>query len=147
MVPRLVPFALGFSWVRRAAFRLLSQTRINYRESPLSEGRTGEVAAGERLPWVKDVDNFQPLESLEWQVHVYGRAGEPLRGLAAARGLRLVEFPWGEGAEAAGLAEDALYLVRPDGHVGLASPAQDVAALGRYLERFKLRIHGAEGHG
>ena len=147
LVPHLVPFALGFSRVRKAAFRILSQTRINYRESLLSEGSAGEVAAGERLPWVESVDNFKPLESLEWQVHAYGRAGEQLRALAAVKGLALVEFPWGEGAEEAGLAEDALYLVRPDGYVALASPEQDVAALERYLDRFKIRMNGPEDQG
>jgi len=138
LVPHLVPFALGFSRVRKAAFRVLSQTRINYRESPLSQGSAGEVSAGERLPWVESLDNFEPLASLDWQVHVYGTAGEPLRRLAAARLPRLVEFPWGEGPKAAGLAENALYLLRPDGYVAFAAPEQDVAGLGRYMDTFKI---------
>jgi hypothetical protein len=147
LVPHLVPFALGFSRVRKAAFRVISQTRINYRESPLSEGSAGEVSAGERLPWVEDVDNFKPLESLEWQIHVYGRARERLRARAAARALELAEFPWGEGAEAAGLAEDALYLVRPDGYVALACAEQEVAALGQYLDKFKIKVNVTKDNG
>ncbi|HTE19860.1 MAG TPA: FAD-dependent monooxygenase [Armatimonadota bacterium] len=141
LVPHLVPFALGLSWVRKAAFRVLSQTRINYRESPLSEGHAGEVSGGERLPWVEGMDNFAPLESLEWQVHVYGTTDAPLQEFAASQGLRLVEHPGGGRTEEAGLAEDALYLVRPDGYVGLACPEQNLAVLRRYLERFRIRLN------
>ena len=72
--PYILPLALRFSAVRRAQFRLVSQTRIAYRESPLSDGAAGEVHAGDRLPWVEGTDNFAPLKSLDWQVHVYGTA-------------------------------------------------------------------------
>src|SRR5260370_27844637 len=46
LFPLLLPFVLGFSAARRLQFRLVSQTRINYRGSPLSEGTTGRVAGG-----------------------------------------------------------------------------------------------------
>ena len=56
-------------------FRTVSQIRVNYRHSPLSEGAAGAVRGGDRLPWVAagpSEDNFAPLTSLDWQVHVYG---------------------------------------------------------------------------
>ena len=59
--PCVLPLALRFAAVRRAQFRLVSQTRIAYRESPLSDGSAGEVHAGDRLPWVEGTDNFAPL--------------------------------------------------------------------------------------
>src|SRR5262249_21382634 len=72
--PLILPFALRFAAVRRAQFRLVSQTRIAYRSSPLSDGSAGAVHAGDRLPWVEGIDNFAPLTSLDWQLHVYGQA-------------------------------------------------------------------------
>jgi 2-polyprenyl-6-methoxyphenol hydroxylase-like FAD-dependent oxidoreductase len=48
--PFILPLALRFAVVRRAQFRLVSQVRIAYRESPLSDGSAGEVHAGDRLP-------------------------------------------------------------------------------------------------
>ena len=60
-VPFILPLALQFAAARRAQFRLVSQVRIAYRESPLSEGTAGAVHAGDRLPWVEGVDNFKPL--------------------------------------------------------------------------------------
>ena len=83
--PFVLPLALRFAAVRRAQFRLVSQTRIAYRASPLSDGSAGEVHAGDRLPWVEGADNFAPLASLDWQVHVYGTAAAGLREFAAAR--------------------------------------------------------------
>ena len=79
VVPRLLPMLARFTAVRRYMFRTVSQTAINYRATPLSQGAAGNVQAGDRLPWVPPTgaaaesgDNFTPLESLDWQVHVYG---------------------------------------------------------------------------
>ena len=84
-LPFILPLALRFAAARRAQFRLVSQVRIAYRESPLSDGSAGEVHAGDRLPWVEGADNFAPLASLDWQVHVYGTAPAALREFAAER--------------------------------------------------------------
>lgn len=134
--PYLLPFGLQFAAVRRAQFRLLSQTRIAYGQSPLSDGSTGAVRAGDRLPWVEAADNYRALSSLDWQIHVYGTASAGLRDFAVGARLPLHEWPWTEDAQRAGLARDALYLVRPDGHIGFARKEQDVEALRHYLSRF-----------
>jgi hypothetical protein len=141
LIPHLVPFLLGFQTLRREQFRLVSQTRIHYRESALSEGSAGDVHGGDRLPWVAGAGggNFAPLASLDWQVHVYGEARPELREAAGRIGLRLHAFAWDSAAEEAGLAADAMYLVRPDGHVALADAEQDPGALDRFLARFHLR--------
>jgi 2-polyprenyl-6-methoxyphenol hydroxylase-like FAD-dependent oxidoreductase len=133
--PYLLPVALRFAAVRRAQFRLVSQTRITYRTSPLSHGGAGRVHAGDRLPWVEGIDNFAPLTSRDWQLHVYGRATADLRRFATNVNLPVHEWPWTVAARHAGLAEDALYLVRPDGHIGFARRTQGVAALREYLGR------------
>jgi 2-polyprenyl-6-methoxyphenol hydroxylase-like FAD-dependent oxidoreductase len=140
LFPHLLPLLLGFSAVRRAQFRLVSQTRINYRQSPLSEGSTGVVDGGDRLPWMEASDggNFEPLKSLDWQVHIYGNASSDLRHFATECGLAMHEFPWSEAAHQAGFERNSLYLVRPDGHVALAEMKQDVEKLRSYLSRFKI---------
>ena len=141
LLPHLAPFALGFSGARTAAFRLVSQTRIAYHESALSEGAAGEVHGGDRLPWVPigdGADNFAPLQSVDWQVHVYGEAGTALREAAREANLALHQFDWSGQAGNAGLKRDALYLVRPDGYVALADAGQDASTLQAYLARFKL---------
>jgi 2-polyprenyl-6-methoxyphenol hydroxylase-like FAD-dependent oxidoreductase len=135
IAPRVIGAAFRLPSIRRFAFRTVSQTAINYCHSELSEGRAGSIHGGDRLPWIgSDSDNFTPLQSLEWQIHVYGSATQPLSECCASRGLRLQVFPWSEGAERAGLARDAMYLVRPDGHIALADPLQNPARLTRYLD-------------
>ena len=135
LVPSLAPKAFGFKAVRRAFFRGASQIRISYRGSPLSSGLAGNVQAGDRLPYVRDEagDNFSPLASLAWQVHVYGDIDPALETFAATRGLALHVFPWQAAMEKAGLRMGAIYLVRPDGHVAFASPMQDIEALAIYI--------------
>ena len=103
-------------------FRTVSQTAVNYRESSLSEGRAGKVHGGDRLPWVKleTSDNFAPLTSLDWQVHVYGEATAELETACQDRKLPLHVFPWNAAVRRSGLRRNAVYLVRPDGYVALA---------------------------
>lgn len=134
--PIVLPFALGFSAVRRAQFRLVSQTRIAYRQSPLSEGVVGDLHAGDRLPWVEDLDNFAPLSSLDWQFHVYGDVNAELRELVISTGIPLHEWRWTNPAKHAGLKEGALYLVRPDGYIGFVHEQLDAATLRDYLLRY-----------
>ncbi len=136
LLPWILSGVVRFPRFRRFAFRTVSQIGIRYRESPLSEGAAGSVRGGDRLPWVvlgPDEDNFAPLTSLAWQVHVYG---EPRPGVAdACAGLRLPihTFAWTPAMQKAGLARGATYLVRPDGYVALADPDGDPARLARYF--------------
>jgi hypothetical protein len=96
------------------------------------------------LPWVKtdsdeSKDNFAPLRSLDWQVHVYGEAASDVRALCGDRKLPLHVFAWRAEMKRAGLEANALYLVRPDGYVALADPAAGAAALAAYLDQRGLR--------
>ena len=141
VAPRVISTLFRLPAVRRFLFRTVSQTAIEYRESGLSEGRAGRIRGGDRLPWVESApDNFTPLKSLEWQVHVYGSAGGGLAARCASRGLPLHVFPWSRNAARAGLARDATYLVRPDGHVGLADVLHGPERLERYLDDRDLRF-------
>jgi hypothetical protein len=85
-------------------------------------------------------DNFAPLTSLEWQVHVYGRVMPELRASCAERHLTLHEFGWQKAMERAGLHRDALYLVRPDGYVAFATADQSAATLCMYLNAHGIRL-------
>ena len=122
--------------MRRLLFRTVSQTQVNYRGGSLSAGAAGGVRGGDRLPWVKlasGEDNFAPLTSLAWQVHVYGEARGVLADACAELRLPLHVFAWQETMRTAGLAKDALYLVRPDGYVALAEPSADPEQLRQYF--------------
>ncbi|MBP7242984.1 FAD-dependent monooxygenase [Amaricoccus sp.] len=134
-IPAVVGVGARFGATRRAAFGRVSQIRIAYRDSPLSVGAVGAVRGGDRLPWVADGagDNFAPLDSLDWQAHVYGEVHPDLGAEAARLGLPVHRFAWSAATEKAGLRRDAVYVVRPDGHVGLAAADQGAAGLAAYF--------------
>jgi len=124
-------------------FNTVSQININYRGSMLSEGEAGRVHGGDRLPWVplaQGGDNFEPLTSMGWQVHVYGEAGSTLQQVCSARALPLHVFPGEANAKTAGLDSNAAYLIRPDGYVALATPTADAPQqLPSYLDARGIR--------
>jgi 2-polyprenyl-6-methoxyphenol hydroxylase-like FAD-dependent oxidoreductase len=142
VVPALVPILFSFRATRRFMFRTVSQTVVNYRGSALSEGRAGSVHGGDRLPWVAapdGTDNFSPLASLDWQIHVYGDADAAIRNLCESQRLSLHVFPWSPEAARKGLRRKAVYLVRPDGYVGLAVEEGDFGAVASYLDAHAIR--------
>ena len=140
LAPHIIPLAFHFDSAREGFFKLASQVKIRYRDSALSEGRAGDVQGGDRLPWLASTtpDNFAPLRSNDWQLHVYGELAPDLASAAAALSLPVHVFTWGEDAKAAGFHRDAFYLIRPDGYVGLALPRQDPEPLGAYAARHGL---------
>jgi hypothetical protein len=70
---------------------------------------------------------------MNWQVHVYGACGAELRDWCAAHDISLHVFEWRAEHEAAGLARDATYLLRPDTYVALAGTAVTSDTLARYF--------------
>jgi 2-polyprenyl-6-methoxyphenol hydroxylase-like FAD-dependent oxidoreductase len=140
VVPALIPALFALKAVRRFMFRTVSQTVVNYRGSSLGQGRAGTVYGGDRLPWVKagrsgrDADNFAPLGSLDWQVHVYGEANRQIAAACEARNVPLHVFPWRAETGQAGLRRNAVYVVRPDGYVALADADGSAAAIESYLD-------------
>ena len=141
LVPLIIPPLFELAAVRRLMFRTISQTAVHYRGSSLSRGRAGTIRGGDRLPWVPPgseggEDNFAPLTSLEWQVHVYGAVAPELIALCGARGLPLHVFSWRPTMARAGLTRNAAYLVRPDGYVALAEPEASAAKLKAYLDEW-----------
>jgi len=134
VVPILFPKAISFEAVREYIFRAVSQITLNYRSGPLSVGAAGQVQGGDRLPWVpiNGKDNFEPLAAMTWQVHVYGVASAELAAWCARHDVPLHVFDWRSGYEAAGLARDAIYLLRPDTYVALADRSGAPDALNRY---------------
>ena len=141
--PALAPSLLRLPALRRFAFRTVSQIAVNYRDSALNRGAAGKLHGGDRLPWVKvgqgDEHNFAALTSMDWQIHVYGEPTPGLRTLADGRKIPLHVFPWGAGMRQAGLRRNAVYLIRPDGYIGLIDSAGSATAIGTYLSEKNLR--------
>jgi hypothetical protein len=105
------------------------------------------VQGGDRLPWVKAGsneagDNFTPLTSLDWQVHVYGDVPRGIQAMCDDRKLPLHVFPWQPEISRTGLLRNAVYLLRPDGYVALADSGGSAEAVTTYLDARKLSSTG-----
>jgi len=150
LVPLLAPVLFRLPPLRRFLFRTASQIGVHYRNSPLSEGAAGAVRGGDRLPWIVIApghDNFAPLASLAWQVHVYGELRPGVAEVCAELRLPLHLFVWQPRMRQAGLRSAALYLVRPDGYVALADPHADPERLRHYISSLSSGVkHGDAAH-
>jgi 2-polyprenyl-6-methoxyphenol hydroxylase-like FAD-dependent oxidoreductase len=128
VAPRFIPVVFSTNAGQRFMFRTISQTAVNYRGCDLSTGAAGKLKGGDRLPWVRlgaasdeFRDNFEPLRSVSWQMHVYGEASEEVTRYCGERKFKLRVFAWRPAMARAGFARNAIYLVRPDGYIASAS--------------------------
>ena len=143
IAPRLLPALLSSQRVRPFLFRTVSQIGVNYRTSNLSQGRTGKLHAGDRLPWLQfpndpkspGPDNFAPLSSLAWQVHIYSTWTCPDIGrLSRQRKFAFHVFLWRPDLAHSGIVENAVYLIRPDGYIAFADAGAKARTLAAYLD-------------
>jgi 2-polyprenyl-6-methoxyphenol hydroxylase-like FAD-dependent oxidoreductase len=141
ITPIVLPVVARFDAAREFLFRTVSQITLNYRGGPLSQGSAGHVHGGDRLPWAVagDEDNFASLTSMDWQVHVYGRALQELVDGCKSLGVPLHVFDWQPEYAEAGLIQNVVYLLRPDTYVALVDPTGTWETLDRYFASRKLR--------
>jgi hypothetical protein len=83
--------------------------------------------------------NFAALAAFDWQVHVYGAPSPEVARLCAQREIALHAFDWRPEMQKAGLARNAVYLVRPDGYVALADASASAGTVESYLDTRGLR--------
>jgi 2-polyprenyl-6-methoxyphenol hydroxylase-like FAD-dependent oxidoreductase len=129
LVPLILPRLFNRAAVRRAAFRLVSQTRIHYRKSTLSVGAVDRLHGGDRLPWLKLQDNFASLTTLDWQLHCYG----PIPAWSSRINLPIHQF-----IPAGPIPRDILCLIRPDGYIGWIGRTSDRQSLSAYTSQWNL---------
>jgi 2-polyprenyl-6-methoxyphenol hydroxylase-like FAD-dependent oxidoreductase len=149
MLARIVACAMRIGRIRKLVFRTISQIGIRYRGSPLSETLAGlpddAPRAGDRFPWLRlkfspdapAEDLFARLDDTRFNLIVIGQPS--LSAGAFERSGRLVthrvpDDPANDKELArARIPKPSFYLLRPDGHIGLAGTRFDAALLMRYL--------------
>jgi len=149
ILARIAALAMTFARPRQIAFRTLSQTGIAYHASPLSKTLPGVAdgapRAGDRFPWAQlkfqangpVEDLFGKLDDTHFNLLVIGQPA-PAGGAPSANDLVRVHAIPADSANdrelaRVGISGMAYYLLRPDGHVGLAGMRLDVAEVTRYL--------------
>lgn len=151
-------FARGF---RFAIANVLHDDRANdmdhrYRESPLSQtlGVVPENGpqAGDRFPWLclkfhpegPREDLFQRLDDTRFNLLLIGQPAGSLGSLQFGDMLQMHEVPSDTDNDsalaAASIGSPSYYLLRPDGHIGLAGTIFREADLRQWLVRSRLRL-------
>lgn len=138
MLPHLAPVLSHFNGFRKTLFQTLSQTRIKYRDSTISEGHVGDLHGGDRMPWTGD--NFGHAATLNWHVQVFGEASADFEREAGRAGIPVLGFPYSALAKSNGVKAHVAYLVRPDSHIALVMEHQDPDVLLGFLQRHGLTL-------
>jgi 2-polyprenyl-6-methoxyphenol hydroxylase-like FAD-dependent oxidoreductase len=145
VVARLVAFAMSFARVRKLAFQTISQIGISYPGSPLSRtlGRLPKDApqAGEPFPWLRvklradgpAEDLFRKLDDTRYNLVAVGQAAPARLGDFVSAWAIPDDAHNARELERARIPAPAFYVVRPDGHIGLAGTRIDPPAIARYL--------------
>jgi 2-polyprenyl-6-methoxyphenol hydroxylase-like FAD-dependent oxidoreductase len=159
VLARMAAFGMRREWIQRAAFRVVSQTGIHYRDGPLSQSPQQwpkhAPRAGDRFPWLKlkferggaTEDLFQRLDDTRFNLIVTGQPSPSVEALGLGDKLH-VHVIADDPVNAAELAraeipKSSFYLLRPDGHVGLCGARFEAAAVTDYLsECLHIRIGG-----
>ena len=140
--------------IQKLAFRTVSQIGIQYRDGPLAETLDGlprtAPRAGDRFPWLRLTlvpngpveDLFKKLDDTRFNLIMIG---QPLpEGVARLDPvLAMYAIPNDDANDRelkrAHIPQPSFYLLRPDGHVGLAGVRYDAsAAIGYVSERLHI---------
>ena len=160
LLARIAAFAMSRARIQSLAFRVVSQTGIHYRQSPLSQSLDGlprgAPRAGDRFPWLKlkfradgaVADLFEKLDDTRLTLIVVGQPSPSEEALGLGDLLRIhaiaADPANDEELARAQIPRPSFYLLRPDGHVGLCGVRLEAAAIARYVfERLGLGARSA----
>jgi 2-polyprenyl-6-methoxyphenol hydroxylase-like FAD-dependent oxidoreductase len=156
LMARMAAVAMRHEPIRRLLFRTISQIGIRYRGSPLSRTLAGlpqeAPQAGDRFPWLQlklredgpVEDLFAALDDLRFNLLLIGQPDDEVVVRELGNLARIQRIPAsGNASELARghIPMQSFYLLRPDGHVGLAGTRLELAAVARYLAENHIR-HG-----
>ena len=154
VLAKLAAFAMTRDRIRTFAFRTISQIGIRYPDSSLSETlpELPDTAprGGDRFPWLRlklqpngPTENlFANLDDTRFNLIVIGQPSAMIDVPELGDLLRMLAVPSDPANDAelarAKIPQPSFYLLRPDGHVGVAGTRLDAAAVTRYVSE---RLH------
>ena len=141
IIPYIFPTLLHLDILKKKLYKTISQTAIHYKHSDVSTGNYGNIAGGDCLPWIHidSIDNFEPLKSRTWQIHIYGKLTQELKQFAYDSQLPIYHIPWVTQMSQKDIQRDAVFLVRPDGYISVATNSYDVEPLKQMIEKYHIK--------
>lgn len=155
ILAKTAAFAMTFERAKQLAFRTISQTGIHYQHSPLSQtlGNLPPNApkAGDRFPWFRlklqtngpIEDIFQKMDDINFHLIVIGQSvPEDISQLDSLVITHVIPEDAHNTQELmrVGVSGPVHYLVRPDGHVGLAGSFYEIGLIKEYLSCIEVQF-------
>jgi 2-polyprenyl-6-methoxyphenol hydroxylase-like FAD-dependent oxidoreductase len=154
--PNVAAIVMRLKAVRKKAFPTLSQIGISYPQSPLSRTLPGvpehAPRAGDRFPWLhlqfeaggRSEDLFQKLDDTRFNLLVIGQPAPPAESFGLGDLLQVHSIPSSaensKALAAVSISGPAYYLLRPDGHVGLAGSRLEASEVKSWIAAAHLRM-------
>ena len=153
VMANIAAMAMRRERAQRFFFRAISQIGIRYPNSPLSLNQAGLPAkapqGGDRFPWMqlklrKDgsiEDLFETLDDTRFNLILFGQPAPAALGNGPLMAVHVVpSTPENDQVLAhAKIPSPSFFLLRPDGHIGLAGTLLDPAFVSRYLANCHIR--------
>lgn len=149
IIARVAALVMRFNAARQLAFRTISQIGIRYRASRLSDTAAElprrSPQPGDRFPWMRvkfsanteAQDLFEKLDDTRFNLIVFGQPAPSRELFPFSDLLQIHEIPAGPANSRqlarAGVPTRSFYLLRPDGHIGLAGAEPDSKRIERYF--------------
>lgn len=145
IMPAVMPALLKIKKFRRMFFLLVSQTKINYVHSSLSQGRAGKIKAGMRFPYLKlsivneiiSVYTFiknnmsSPFLLLCYNIQTESIAQDYIKTVSIEKNN------YNDAAlQKAGFPSSFICMLRPDNYIGYISASLNMNELNKYLHSF-----------
>jgi hypothetical protein len=154
VVANILALGMRAEAIRLLAFRTISQIGIAYPDSPLSETLPGLPGAaphaGDRFPWLRLAmsssgpaeDLYSQLDDTRFTLLLIGQSAPSAGVVGLGDRLQILEVSRDSANDRelsrAHIPRAAFYLLRPDGHVGLAGTRLETASVSRYVSE---RLH------
>lgn len=125
VLPAIFPQLMKIKVIGVRMFKTVSQLIVHYEDKNLNHGNNGILKAGERFPIIHN----KP----EWHMRLGHDIDKTLYDFCKNK---IPVYPlWQMGN---GIENDRMYLIRPDGYIGLTAGKNDIGALRRYIDKHHL---------
>ena len=145
LLPFLFPILAKFRFVQKIMFLFVSQVRINYKNSSLSNGRSGSIKSGMRFPWFNISENgkqvsiyniIQEKSPISFTLLTYN-ISEPIPQSSFYNIINIEKNPENDKRlSKKGFSKTWIALLRPDNYICFTSDGLKIKEMNEHLRKY-----------
>ncbi len=146
IIPAIVPSLMKVHVIRKAFFEMISQTEISYKDSFLSQGKSGKIKAGMRFPYLKisvnnkDISVFHLIRDNANKPFILLCYDVEMKDAIANNLFNIIQIEKNNANDnalsKAGFSSSFICLLRPDNYIGYIAEAFNKASFNQYMNAF-----------